>query len=149
MDNRQLVLAAKEADRRFMVGTNFKGQPPPEADLALHHSERAAGKPYIESEGSPKVTPFSGKDSGYWGRYSKQPGLYQYLNIGVYTPEMKRNQIEETRKHFERGEGYMFASTWLQCVPRAGPWHDAGGDGSSGSPGVRWWLEALKEMLRR
>ena len=148
-DNRQLVLAAKEADRRIMVGTNFKGQPPAEADLALHHSERAAGKPYVESEGSPKVTPLTGKDAGYWGRYSKQQGLYQYINIGVYTPEMKQNQIEETRKHLERGEGYMFASTWLQCVPPEGPQHGPGGDGSVQSPGVRWWLEALKGMAGR
>lgn len=146
-DNRQLVLAAKAADPRIMVGTNFRGQPPAEADLVLHHSDRSPGKPYIESEGSPKVTPLTGKDAGYWGRYSKQDGLYQYINIGVYTPEMKRNQIEETRKHLERGEGYMFASTWLQCVPPAGPRHDPGGDGSAEAPGVRWWLEALKAML--
>jgi hypothetical protein len=48
-DNRQLVHAAKQANPKLMVGTNFKGQPPPEADLALHFSERAAGKPYIQS----------------------------------------------------------------------------------------------------
>jgi hypothetical protein len=148
-DNRQMVLAAKRAAPDILVGTNFKGQPPPEADLALHHSERAAGKPYIESEGSPKVTPLTGQDAGYWGRYSKREGLYQYINIGVYTGEMRRSQIEETRKHLARGEGYMLASTWLQCPPPAGPRHDPGGDGSEPSPGVRWWLEALKGMLAR
>jgi hypothetical protein len=148
-DNRQMVLAAKRAAPDILVGTNFKGQPPPEADLALHHSDRAAGKPYIESEGSPKVTPLTGKDAGYWGRYSKREGLYQYINIGVYTPEMKRSQIEETRQHLARGEGYLLASTWLQCPPPAGPRHDPGGDGSAESPGVRWWLEALKGILGR
>lgn len=146
-DNRQLVLAAKQADPKTIVGANFKGQPPPEADLALHHSNRAPGKPYIESEGSPKVTPLAGKDSGYWGRYSKQAGLYQYINIGLYTPEMIRSQIEETRQHFQRGEGYMLASTWLQCVPPAGPNHAPGGDGSPQNPGIRWWLEALQSLV--
>lgn len=146
-DNRQLVLAAKRAAPSIVVGTNFRGQPPAEADLALHFSERAAGRPYIESEGSPPVTPFTGSNSGYWGRYSKRDGLYQYINIGVYTPEMKRAQIEETRRHLEHGEGYLMASTWLQCVPPAGPNHTPGGDGSERSPGIRWWLEALKEIL--
>jgi hypothetical protein len=129
-----LSLAAKQAGLRIVVGTSFKGQPPPEAGLALHHSGRAAGKPCIGSEGSPKVTPLTGKDSGYWGRYSKQEGLYQYINIRVYTPEMKRSQIEETRKHFECGEGYIFASTWLQCVPPAGPQHAPGGVGPPAVP---------------
>lgn len=143
-DNRRLVLAAKQADARIVVGTNFKGQPPAEADLALHFSERAAGKPYIQSEGSPAVTPLKGKDGGYWGRYSKQDGLYQYIRIGVYTEEMKRDQIEDTRRHLERGEGYVLASTWLQCVPPAGPNHVPGGNGSEQEPGIRWWLEWLR-----
>lgn len=146
-DNRQLVLASKRAAPSVVVGTNFRGQPPPEADLALHFSERAQGKPYIQSEGSPAVTPLTGANSGYWGRYSKQDGLYQYINIGVYTAEMKRAQIEDTRRHIQRGEGYLFASTWLQCVPPAGPNHTPGGDGTEASPGIRWWLEALRNIL--
>jgi hypothetical protein len=40
----------------------------------------------------------------------------------------------------------MLASTWLQCVPPHGPNADPGGDGSKNNPGIRWWLEALKEM---
>ena len=143
-DNRQLVLAAKEANPTLAVGTNFRGQPPAEADLALHFSERAVGKPYIQTEGSPLVTPLEGKGGGYWGRYSKQDGLYQSIRIGMYTPEIKAAQIEDTRKHFSRGDGYILASTWLQCVPPAGPNHSPGGDGSEASPGIRWWLEALK-----
>jgi hypothetical protein len=146
-DNRQLVLAAKRAVPSVVVGTNYKGQPPPEADLALHFSERAPGKPYIQSEGSPSVTPLTGANSGYWGRYSKQDGLYQYINIGVYTPEMKRDQIEDTLRHLRRGEGYIMASTWLQCVPPDGPNHTPGGQGTVGSPGIRWWLESLREIL--
>lgn len=145
-DNRQLVIAAKQANSKLAVGTNYRGQPPPEADLALHFSERAKGKPYIETEGTPKVTPLAGKDGGYWGRYSKQEGLYQYIRIGVYTPEMKAAQIEDTRRHLARGEGYMLASTWLQCVPPAGPRHSPGGDGSDDAPGIRWWLEALRRL---
>jgi hypothetical protein len=143
-DNRQLVLAAKQANPELTVGTNFKGQPPPEADLALHFSERAPGKPYIQSEGSPSVTPLKGKDGGYWGLYSKRDGLYQYIRIGVYTPEMKAAQIEDTRRHLARGDGYILASTWLQCVPPSGPRHSPGGDGSEGAPGILWWLEALR-----
>jgi hypothetical protein len=145
-DNRQLVHAAKQANPKLMVGTNFKGQPPPEADLALHFSERAAGKPYVQSEGSPSVTPLTGKNGGYWGRYSKEDGLYQYIRIGVYTPEMKAAQIDDTRRHLARGEGYILASTWLQSVPPLGPNHSPGGDGSEKAPGILWWLEALKEI---
>lgn len=144
-DNRQLVLAAKEANPTLPVGTNFRGQPPAEADLALHFSERAAGKPYIQSEGSPLVSPLTGKNGGYWGRYSKEDELYQYIRIGVYTPQMKAAQIDDTRQHLARGEGYMLASTWLQCVPPAGPRHSPGGDGSEKAPGILWWLEALRD----
>lgn len=147
-DNRQLVLAAKQANPKLPVGTNFRGQPPPEADLALHFSERAPGKPYIQSEGSPLVTPFTGKGGGYWGRYSKQDGLYQYIRIGVYTPEMKAAQIEDTQRHLARGDGYILASTWLQCVPPAGPNHSPGGDGSEEAPGILWWLEALRDLSK-
>lgn len=148
-DNRQLVLAAKKASRSIVVGTNFRGQPPVEADLALHFSERAPGKPYIQSEGSPRQTPLTGKDAGYWGRYSKQDGLYQYIRIGLYTPDMKRDQIEDTLQHLRRGEGYVLASTWLQCVPPAGPNHRPGGDGSEERPGILWWLEALREFVTK
>jgi hypothetical protein len=92
------------------------------------------------------VTPLTGKNGGYWGRYSKEDGLYQYIRIGVYTPEMKAAQIDDTRRHLARGEGYILASTWLQSVPPLGPNHSPGGDGSEKAPGILWWLKALQEI---
>ena len=138
----ELVKAAKKADPTYFVATNFKGLPPAEADLGIHFSKKVKDKPYVESEGTPTNAP--GK---YWGKYSKAPPLENYINIGIYTDEMKANQIEITKNHFEKGWGYMFASTWLQCVPPHGPNASPGGDGSTDNPGIRWWLEALKEMM--
>ncbi|MBN2093748.1 hypothetical protein JW964_29275 [candidate division KSB1 bacterium] len=145
-DNRELVLAGKKAAPRCVIATNYKGDPPPEADFAIHHSNRASGKPYSQTEGSAPLVP-----GGYWGAYSKQglewkngPDFYQYINIGVYTEEMKKAQIEETFSYLDRGEGYMMASTWLQCVPPAGPNHRPGGYGGKNDSGIRWWLEAIR-----
>ena len=148
-DNRELVLAGKSVDPTFVISTNFKGDPPTEADFPIHHSKRASGKPYAETEGSAPQTP-----GGYWGKYSKQgaqwdwdngPDLYQYINIGVYTEEMKAAQIAKTFEHLDKGEGYMMASTWLQCISPEGPNHRPGGYGTRDDPGIRWWLEAVRE----
>jgi hypothetical protein len=139
-DNREMLLAGKSADPRCSIGTNHRGDPPPEADLALHFGRVVPGKPYIESEGSPQSTP----GGGYWGSYSKQNSLYAYLNVGVYTEEMKESQKAVTREHLERGHGYLLASTWLQAPPPQGPNHRPGGYGSRDEPGIRWWLEFLK-----
>ncbi len=139
-DNRLMVLAGKAEDPCCVIATNFRGEPPAEADLAIHHSQRAAGKPYIESEASPGKAP-----GGYWGTYSKKEGYYKYLNIGVYTDAMKVDQIQQTKAHLLKGEGYLLASTWLQCVPPHGPNHTPGGNGTRDDPGIRWWLESLRE----
>ncbi|MBM4027739.1 MAG: hypothetical protein FJ280_20415 [Planctomycetes bacterium] len=139
-DNRQMVLAGKAVDPNCVIATNFRGQPPAEADLAIHHSQRAAGKPYIESEGSAPDAP-----GGYWGTYSKKDGYYNYINIGIYTDAMKADQIRQTRARLSRGEGYMLASTWLQCVAPYGPNHHPGGYGTEADPGVKWWLEFLRD----
>ena len=139
-DTSEMVRAAKAVDPTFFIATNFRGIPPAEADLGVHFSKKDPAKPYIESEGTPSNAP--GK---YWGKYSKAPPLENYISIGVYTEEMKANQIEITKKHFENGWGYMCASTWLQCVAPHGPNANPGGDGSEENPGIRWWLEALKE----
>lgn len=141
-DPAQLVRAAKAVDPSCFIATNFKGLPPEEADLGVHFSKKDPGKPYVESEGTPTNAP--GK---YWGEYSKAPPLENYINIGIYTEEMKKNQIQLTKEHLDNGWGYMLASTWLQCVPPYGPNADPGGDGSKEKPGIRWWLEALKEMV--
>ena len=39
----------------------------------------------------------------------------------------------------------MLASTWLQCVAPHGPNHRPGGTGTENDPGVRWWLEFLRD----
>lgn len=145
-NNREMVIAGKAIDSSYVIATNYNGDPPPEADMAVHFSNRAEGIPYAETEGSPP-----GIQGGYWGAYSKQgkkwnngQDLSQYINIGVYTEEIRAAQIKATFDHFERGEGYFLASTWLQCVPPEGPNHRPGGYGSANDPGIRWWLEAVK-----
>jgi gamma-glutamyltranspeptidase/glutathione hydrolase len=139
-DNRLMVVAGKKADPACVIATNFKGDPPPEADLAIHHSGKAPGKPYIETEATPANAP-----GGYWGSYSKKDGYYNYINIGLYSEEMKAIQKAATTEHFRNGWGYMCASTWLQCVAPYGPNNAPGGDGSEKSPGVKWWLEYIRE----
>lgn len=139
-DNRAMLLAGKAEWPECPIATNYRGEPPPEADLAIHHSLPAAGKPYIESEGSPHNVP-----GGYWGPYSKAEGLYAYLHVGVYTEEMKANQIALTAEALNAGRGYMLASTWLQAPPPQGPNHHPGGYGTPADPGVRWWLEFLRD----
>ncbi len=139
-DNRQMVIAGKKVDSACVIATNFRGEPPPEADLAIHHSRKTPDKPYIETEGTPTNAP-----GGYWGTYSKKDGYYNYINIGLYSEEMKANQKAITAEHLGNGWGYMCASTWLQCVRPYGPNNAPGGDGSKDSPGVRWWLEYIRE----
>jgi acetyl esterase/lipase len=139
-DNRLMVIAGKKVDPDCVIATNFHGPPPPEADLGIHFSEKVPGKPYIESEGTPANAP--GK---YWGKYSKKPDYYNYINIGLYNEQMKANQIAITADHLDNGRGYMCASTWLQCPPPSGPNHRPGGDGTKDSPGIRWWLEFIRD----
>jgi hypothetical protein len=138
-DNRLMVISGKQADPACVIATNFKGKPPLEADLGIHHSSKAPDKPYIESEGTPANAP-----GGYWGSYSKRNGYYNYINIGLYSDKMKANQKTITARHLRNGWGYMCASTWLQCAPPYGPNHSPGGDGSEKSPGIKWWLEYLR-----
>jgi len=141
-DNRQMVVAGKRVDPACVIATNFKGEPPPEADLGIHHSEKVPDKPYIESEGTPTNAP-----GGYWGTYSKKKGYYNYINIGLYNEQMKARQKAITAEHFHNGWGYMCASTWLQCAPPYGPNNSPGGDGSKESPGIKWWLEYIREAF--
>ncbi|WP_319501316.1 hypothetical protein [uncultured Draconibacterium sp.] len=140
-DSAELVRAAKAVDPSICVATNFKGLPPTEADLGVHFSFVDETKPYIQSEGTPSNAP-----GGYWGKYSREENYENYINIGLYNDSMKVNQIEETKKHFQNGWGYMLASTWLQCVPPYGPNADLGGEGASDNPGVRWWMEEIKKL---
>lgn len=139
-DNRRMVIAGKAVDKSCIIATNFKGPCPVEADLGIHFSEKTQGKPYIESEATPKNAP-----GGYWGKYSKRQGYYNYINIGVYDEAMKSDQIRQTDEHLKNGYGYMLASTWLQCVGPFGPNMRPGGNGSKDEPGIRWWLEHVRK----
>jgi len=129
---REMIAAAKAVDPSCMVAFNFRGTPPPNADMAIHHSDRDPDIPYIETEGTMPQ---------YWGEYSKENGGTSYINVGIYTERKKAQQLELTRQHLDRGDGYIFASTWLQNVP---PHYETGGDGSPCNPGIRWWLEFIK-----
>lgn len=134
----QLIDAGHAANPACVIAYNSKPPPPANADLGIHHSPRIPGKPFIETEGTPT-------NAEYWGSYSKRDGLYNYINVGIYSEPMKENQKARTREFMERANGYMFASTWLQAAPPLGPNVLPGGDGAPGSPGIRWWLEFLRE----
>lgn len=147
-DNQELVKAAKSVDASYVIATNFIGDPPPEADMGVHFSNKVKDKPYVESEGVPENAP-----GGYWGAYSKEKDpnnyykfsdYYNYINVGVYTDEMKANQKEITINHLDNGYGYLLASTWLQARPSKGPNHNPGGYGTKNDPGIKWWLEFIK-----
>ena len=135
-DDEKLIAAGKAVDPGFVIATSGRVTPP-NTDLSIHHgSPNLPGKYYIETEGT---------GDNYWGAYSKQPGLYDYTNIGVYTEQMKAAMLKRTDAYLNRGRGYLFASTWLQNPPPAGPNHTPGGMGTQADPGVRWWLEHIKQ----
>jgi len=132
----QMIAAGKNMDPKIVIGYNNHGYPPTNADLALHFAKKPTYMAYIQSEGTM---------SDYWGAYSKEKGVYNYINIGIYTNGKKKEQLKNTDKHLQNGEGYIFASTWLQCIP---PNNDPGGDGSHCNPGILWWLEHVKENYK-
>ena len=146
-DTREMILVGKSVDSSYLFASNYIGEPPDVADLSIHFADRIPEKPYIETEGVPHNAP-----GGYWQDYSKAADSnnkyryghqhYNYRNVGVYSEEMKRDQIEQTLNHLDGGMGYLMASTWLQATP---PNHDVGGNGSADDPGIRWWLEALRD----
>ena len=136
-DYYRLIEAGKKVDSTIMIGYNSHGYPPPNADLALHFSEPVPEKPYIESEGTM---------TDYWGAYSKEKELYNYINIGVYTEGKKAEQLKNTNKILSNGKGYIFASTWLQNVAVN---HHPGGYGNHCDPGIKWWLEYIKENYKK
>jgi hypothetical protein len=134
----EMIDAGHTANPTAIIAHNSRSAPSPRADLAIHHSPKIPGKPYVETEGSPP-------GSQYWGDYSKRAGLYNYINVGVYTPEMKTRQKAATTENIERANGYFLASTWLQAPPPLGPHMKPGGDGTAENPGILWWLEYLRE----
>jgi hypothetical protein len=138
----EMIDAGHAVDPRCLIAYNGRLPAPRNADLGIHFSPRIPGKPYVETEGSPP-------QSNYWGAYSKREGFYNYLNVGIYSPEMKERQKADTTRHLDGANGYIFASTWLQAPPPLGPNMDPGGDGTPASPGIKWWLEYLRDRHGR
>jgi hypothetical protein len=135
-DIEEMIAAGKNVDSKILIGYNNHGYPPTNADLALHFAEKPIYMPYIQSEGTM---------TDYWGAYSKEKGVYNYINIGIYTEGKKQEQLDRTDKHLKNGMGYIFASTWLQCIP---PNNEPGGDGTLCDPGILWWLKHIKNNYK-
>ncbi len=136
----EMIRMGKKVNANCLIASNFRGKVPKEADLTIHFSPKVAGKPYIETEGTPTNAPCK-----YWGKYSKKDGYYNYIKIGHYNYPMIRNQIKITKEHLDKGYGYMLASTWLQCVAPFGPNNQPGGYGCPDDPGILWWLEFIRD----
>jgi hypothetical protein len=161
-----LIGAAKRVNRHLVVANNTK-QDPSNEDLNMHFGKREEGKPWLDSEATPDAAP-----GGYWGRFSKQSHqadqrFYNYSRVGRYTTEMKAQQRRATREQIRRFNGYILASTWLQCGPAegvAGPFASPGGRSALGSSadetaawnqdidtlhpdaGILWWLEFVRTV---
>lgn len=132
-----MIDAGHDENPACVIAYNARPTPPANADLTIHHAPRVGGKPYIETEGTPQVVP-------YWHEYSRREGLRNYLNIGIYSEAMKAEQRRDTDEGIENANGFMLASTWLQCPPPFGPNMRPEGDGSPENPGILWWLEHVK-----
>ena len=155
-----MIDAGHAVDPTIMLAYNDGDAPPDNADLYIHHSPKVEGKPWLDTEATPrKSTP-----GGYWGRFSKQThrqknSYYNYSRIGRYTAAMKAEQLRRTEDEIERYNGHMLASTWLQCAPAEsveGPFVKPGGssniddidadiDKLHSDAGIAWWLEFVKE----
>ena len=160
-----MVLAAKAANPDILVANNTP-KDASSADLNMHFGKQIKGKPWLNSETTPRNAP-----GGYWGRFSKETHkadepFYNYSRIGRYTKEMKNDQIQLTRELIEDFSGIVLASTWLQCVPDegvGGPFVELGGMSEMGSgdnpdaawnrdidtlhpdAGVRWWFKYIRD----
>ncbi len=139
-DDAQLIAAGKAVDSSYVIATSGR-ETPENADLSIHHGRRDIPNTYyIETEGT---------GGNYWGSYSKREGLYDYINIGVYDEKLKQTQINYATTILQDGQGFIFASTWLQCPPPGGPHHRPGGFGTEEDPGVQWMLNFLHSKAGR
>jgi hypothetical protein len=160
-----MIAAAHEVDPSIMVANNNHKEAG-NCDLNIHHGPKKAYKPWLDTEATPKGTP-----GGYWGRFSKEThqansDYHNYSRIGRYTIEMKKNQINNTRDHMGQYNGYVLASTWIQCGQAegvGGPFTSLGGRSDLGSnddekaawntdidtihpdAGILWWMEFVKK----
>jgi hypothetical protein len=133
----EMIAAGHRENPACVIAYNARAAAPANANLGIHFSPRIPGKPWLEAEGTPNVVP-------YWHAYSRKEGYRNYINIGIYTDAMKADQFERTRRGIEDANGYILASTWLQCPPPFGPNMRPEGDGSPEKPGILWWLEHIK-----
>lgn len=160
-----MIAAAHEVDESIMVANN-NGKVAGNCDLNVHHGPKIEHKPWLDTEATPGKTP-----GGYWGSFSKEThqagkSYHNYSRIGRYTKEMKEVQIADTRRGMEQHNGYVMASTWIQCGPGEGvngPFAGLGGRSDLGSnddkkaawnteidtihpdAGILWWMEFVKE----
>ena len=158
------IQAAKEGNPDLVVANNTK-QDPPNEDLNMHFGTPEPGKPWFDSEATPKNAP-----GRYWGDFSKtshqaNETFYNYSRIGRYTAEMKADQLRQTREGMEKYNGHVLASTWIQCAASegvGGPFTDPGGRSELGNnddltaawntdidilhpdAGIHWWLEFIR-----
>lgn len=157
---REMIDACHVVDPTIMVAYNDHDPAPENADLFIHHSPKVEGKPWLDSEATPRSAA-----GGYWGKFSKQTHqetageYYNYSRIGRYTEKMKAEQLRRTEEEVRRYNGHMLASTWLQCPPNeriGGPFTEPGGhsrisdidsdiDRLHDDAGIAWWLEVVKE----
>ncbi len=155
-----MIEAGHVVDPTIMIAYNDHAAPPENADLFIHHSPKVAGKPWLDTEATPRSAP-----GGYWGTFSKATNrktdgeYYNYSRIGRYTDQMKAEQIRRTERELRRYNGHMLASTWLQCAPGegvGGPLAEPGGhsriadvnvdiDRLHPDAGIAWWLDFVKE----
>lgn len=159
------ITAAKRANPDLVVANNTR-QDPPNEDLNMHFGEPEAGKPWFDSEATPKNAP-----GRYWNIFSKEAhqedaSYYNYSRIGRYTEEMKADQLRQTREGMEQFNGHVLASTWIQCGSKQGvngPFTNPGGRSNLGSSenldaawnrdidtlhpdaGILWWLEFIRD----
>lgn len=134
----QMIAAGHAVNPECVIAYNARPTPPPNANLGIHFSPRIPGKPYFEAEGTPGVVP-------YWHSYSRRENYRNYINIGIYSDEMKLDQQRLTRREMEGANGYVLASTWLQAPPHFGPNMRPEGNGTREDPGIRWWLEFIRD----
>jgi hypothetical protein len=160
-----MIRSAKQTNPDLVVANNTK-QDPPNEDLNMHFGNPESGKPWFDSEATPKNAP-----GGYWNRFSKETTqqdetYYNYSRIGRYTLEMKKDQLNQTREGMEKYNGHVLASTWLQCAGTEGvqgPFTKPGGYSNLGSnkdihaawnkdldsihpdAGILWWLEFIRK----
>ena len=160
-----MIAAAHAVDPTIMVANNTR-QKAGNSDLNIHHGPKEKSKPWLDAEATP-----SAPTGSYWGSFSKEThkdnqAYHNYSRIGRYTVEMKKNQLDDMADEMEQYNGYMFASTWIQCGPAEsinGPFTKLGGRSNLGSnddeqaawnkeidkihldAGILWWLEFVKE----